>query len=49
MTTIDPHRKQVHVYRPLQIPEVITDPECISGERILPGFILDLRPVWEDA
>lgn len=46
---IDPHRKQVHIYRPSQIPEVITNPERVSGERILPGFILDLRPVWEEA
>ena len=45
---VDPLMKQVHIYRPSQVPEVITNPECISGEQILPGFILDLRPVWEE-
>ncbi|MBI2805231.1 MAG: Uma2 family endonuclease [Planctomycetes bacterium] len=43
---IDPDKKQVHVYRPGQPPQVFDDLLTISGEPELPGFVLDLEPVW---
>ncbi len=45
---IDPLLKQVHLYRPERAPEVLSSPFLISGELVLPGFVLDLRPVWND-
>jgi Uma2 family endonuclease len=43
---IDPRRKQVHVYRPGQPPQVLDNPQTVSGDPELPGFVLDLEPVW---
>lgn len=43
---IDPDNKQVHVYRPGQEVQVLENPQTVSGEPELPGFVLDLEPVW---
>jgi Uma2 family endonuclease len=43
---IDPDRKKVHVYRPEEPVQVLENPETISGEPVLPGFVLDLREIW---
>ncbi len=43
---IDPEKKQVHVYRPGQPVQVLDAPTTISGDPELPGFVLDLDPVW---
>lgn len=43
---IDPESMQVHVYRPGQPVQVLDSPQSISGEPELPGFVLDLEPVW---
>ena len=43
---IDPSKKQVHVYRPGQPAQVLDDPQTVSGDPELPGFVLDLEPVW---
>ncbi len=40
---IDPFLRQVHVYRPGTTPEILDDPEAISGEPELPGFVFDVR------
>ncbi len=40
---IDPYRRQVHIYRPGSDPETLDDPEMITGEETLPGFIFDVR------
>ena len=40
---IDPYRRQVHVYRPAANPEVLDDPETVSGEPELPGFVFAVR------
>ena len=43
---IDPMYRRVYVYR-LQTPvEILDDPQSLSGEPELPGFTLDLNPVW---
>ena len=38
--------KQVEIYRLAQEVEVLDNPRGLSGEMILPGFVLDLEPVW---
>lgn len=43
---IDPEQKQVDVYRPGVPVEELIGPETISGEPLLPGFVLDVREVW---
>ena len=40
---IDPFLRQVHVYRPDAAPEALDDPETVSGEPELPGFIFNVR------
>ncbi len=44
---IDPKRRSVTVYRPGSDPEILEDPVEVSGESVLPGFVLELRDVWE--
>ena len=40
---IDPFWRQVHVHRPGTDPEVLNDPETLSGDPELPGFVFDVR------
>ncbi len=40
---IDPYQRQVHIYRPGVEPEVLDDPETVSGEPELPGFVFEVR------
>ena len=44
---IDPFQGRVHVYRPGTPVEVLEGPETLSGNPELPGFSLDLKPIWE--
>ena len=44
---IDPFQERVHVYRPGAEVEVLEGPETLSGDPELPGFSLDLKPIWE--
>ena len=43
---IDPQSRRVYVYRPHTPVETLDDPQFLSGEPELPGFILELGPVW---
>src|SRR6266404_5185995 len=43
---IDPYHRQVHVYRPARDPEILDNPAAVSGDPELPGFTLDLEPLW---
>ncbi|MBS9389617.1 MAG: Uma2 family endonuclease [Dolichospermum sp. WA123] len=43
---INPKNKQVEIYRPNQEIEVLQSPANLSGEDVLPGFILDLQPIF---
>jgi Uma2 family endonuclease len=43
---IDPDSRQVHIYRPGQPPQALDDPQAVSGDPELPGFVLELDPVW---
>ena len=44
---IDPLERKVHIYRPGADPEVRDDPETVSGEPPLTGFVLDVRVLWD--
>jgi Uma2 family endonuclease len=46
---IDPLRREVQIYRTGMEPELLQQPECISGDPTLPGFVLDLRTIWIDS
>ena len=43
---INPKSQQVEIYRPNQEIEVLESPTSLSGEDVLPGFILDLQPIF---
>jgi Uma2 family endonuclease len=42
---IDPYTQQVEIYRIQRDVEVLGAPTTLSGEDVLPGFVLDLRQV----
>jgi len=44
---INPKTKRVHIYRPDKAVEILEAPTEISGDPELPGFVLDLREIWE--
>jgi Uma2 family endonuclease len=43
---LDPMRKVVEIYRPGQPVSVLTNPTQLSGENVLPGFVLDLGGIF---
>lgn len=43
---LDRKNKKVEIYRPGQDVEVLEHPLSLSGENVLPGFVLDLTEVW---
>jgi Uma2 family endonuclease len=43
---IDPKNRTVEVYRAGVEVEVLSNPNELSGEEVLPGFVLNLRRVW---
>ncbi|HEY9803194.1 MAG TPA: Uma2 family endonuclease [Leptolyngbyaceae cyanobacterium] len=43
---INPQDKVVIIYRPNQAPEILQSPTTLSGEGVLPGFILNLQPIF---
>jgi Uma2 family endonuclease len=44
---LDPEARQVLVCRPGRAVDVLDHPETLSGDPELPGFVLDLRGIWE--
>ena len=44
---IDPEARQIHVYRPRKAVVVLENVAEIAADPELPGFILDLREIWE--
>lgn len=44
---IDPATRSVIVYRPDEAPRRLTDAENITADPVLPGFSLELGPVWQ--
>jgi len=43
---LDPPTRRVYVYRPGAPIERLDDPETVSGDPVLSGFILNVREVW---
>jgi Uma2 family endonuclease len=43
---IDRKNKKVEIYRQSQDVEILDNPSTLSGEDVLPGFVLDLTDVW---
>lgn len=43
---IDPQTQQVEIYQQNQDVETINSPQTLSGEEILPEFILDFTDIW---
>lgn len=41
---IDPQNQRVEIYRQGQV-EVLQSPKTLSGEDVLPGFVLDLKGI----
>ncbi len=43
---IDPQAKQVGIYRQGQPVEIVSSPQTLSGEEVLPGFVMHLDFLW---
>jgi Uma2 family endonuclease len=43
---IDPRRRQIHIYRTNQAPEILDDPKTLSGEDVMEGLVVDLSDLW---
>ncbi|MEH1807304.1 Uma2 family endonuclease [Nostoc sp.] len=43
---INRKKQEVEIYRPEQDVEVLKSPQTISGETVLPGFVLNLTKIW---
>ncbi len=43
---INPRDRQVEIHRLDRVVEVLQSPTTLSGENILPGFVLDLTTIW---
>lgn len=43
---INRKQRQVEVYHPDREVEILDNPDTVSGEDILPGFVLDLSTIW---
>lgn len=44
--SIDRQNRQVYIYRPDRQPEILEQPEVISGDSELPGFELQMAKIW---
>lgn len=44
---LDPVERKAHVYKADGSVEVIENPESLSGDPELPGFVLVMKSVWE--
>jgi len=43
---INRKNRQVEIYRPGREKEILDNPTTLSGEDVLPGFVLDLSLIW---
>lgn len=43
---IDPLRRRVHVYRPDQPVQILTRPDAVTDDEVLPGLSLRLSDLW---
>ena len=38
--------RKVYIYRPNREPEILDNPETVSGDPVLPGFVLQMAKIW---
>ncbi|WP_414568608.1 hypothetical protein [Nostoc sp. CCY 9925] len=43
---IDRQYRKVYIYRPHQKPEILDNPETVSGNPELPGLVLKMTKIW---
>jgi len=43
---IDPIDKRAYIYRAGQPVEVLENPRSLSGDPVLPGFVLSIQELW---
>lgn len=43
---IDPQEKKVHVYSAQASVKCFDDPQQVSGDPVLPGFVLEMKEIW---
>lgn len=43
---IDPAQRRVSIYRPQASVQALDNPETLSGDPVLAGFVLSLREIW---
>lgn len=43
---IDPQNKRVYVYRQDHTVETMEEPDTVSGDPLLPGFVLEMQRIW---
>lgn len=43
---MDPRTRQVYIYRPQSIVEVLETPPILSGDPVLPGFVFHPHEIW---
>ncbi|MGP1381905.1 MAG: Uma2 family endonuclease, partial [Thainema sp.] len=43
---IDRKQRAVYIYRPNQAPELLNNPDEVSGDPELPGFRLSMAKIW---
>jgi Uma2 family endonuclease len=43
---IEPKARKVEVYRQGKAVEILQNPQSLNGEDVLPGFVLNLDPIW---
>jgi Uma2 family endonuclease len=44
---IDPDHRRVYVYRPNRKVEILDNAGTVSGDPVLPGFVLNLEEIWD--
>lgn len=44
---LDPFEKRVYIYRPQLSVEILDNPQSVSGEPLLRGFILNAQELWD--
>ena len=45
---IDPKTKEVEIHRPGRDPEILSRPQSLSGEDVLPGFLFDPAEIFKE-
>ncbi|WP_448573659.1 Uma2 family endonuclease [Trichothermofontia sp.] len=43
---LNPRDRQADIYRPQEPPAILIAPDCLTGELVRPGFILNLAWLW---